>query len=82
MCASCNHCEHPHEHGHDHGHEHGEEENQKTLLIRLGVSAALLILGASIFLSLWLDAIIGVLAGGAAFIVLVCVMIVINRKNK
>ena len=46
------------------------------------IAAALLILGASIFLSLWLDAIIGVLAGGAAFIVLVCVMIVINRKNK
>ena len=46
------------------------------------IAAALLILVATIFLSLWLDPIIGVLSGGAAFIILVCAMIVINRKNK
>ncbi len=39
--------EHTHDHGHHHGHEHGhgEEGERKTLLIRIGISAALLIAG-------------------------------------
>ena len=37
--------EHYHDHGHEHGHEHGEEENRAWTLIRIGVSAALLLAG-------------------------------------
>ena len=38
---------HEHEHGHDHHHEHGHGEagGRKIMLIRIGVSAALLLLG-------------------------------------
>ena len=37
--------EHEHHHGHDHEHGHGEEGERKTMLIRIGVSAALLLIG-------------------------------------
>lgn len=46
------------------------------------IAAALLILGTAVFLSLWLDPMIGVLAGGGAFILLVCAMLILNRINK
>ena len=46
------------------------------------IAAALLILGTAVFLSLWLDPMIGVLAGGGAFVLLVCAMLILNRKNK
>ena len=39
------HCHEGHSHDHGHGHEHGEEENRKAALIRIGVSAVLLLLG-------------------------------------
>jgi len=52
MSCHCEHCHHDHgtnEHGHSHvhGHEHGhgEEENRRAALIRIGVSAALLLAG-------------------------------------
>ena len=47
-CGHCHHChghetEHGHGHSHGHSHEHGEGENRKVMLIRIGVSAALLL---------------------------------------
>ena len=59
MSKHCEHCHHEHEHEHEHehdhghehhhehehGHEHGEEENRAWTLIRIGVSAALLLAG-------------------------------------
>ena len=42
MCEHCHH-EHEDEHGHEHGH--GEEGERKIMLIRMGISAALLALG-------------------------------------
>ena len=62
---SCKHChhdheeehEHEHEHGHshEHGHEHGGEgENRKVMLIRIGVSAVLLLIGWLAPLPEWL----------------------------
>ena len=67
MSASCEHCHHDHhghhghceEHGHHHSHEHGhghdgEESERKTMLIRLGVSAALLAAGLLIPMPEWL----------------------------
>ena len=47
------------EHGHDHGHEHGgEEENRKTAFIRIGVSAALLLIGLLIPMAEWLKIVV------------------------
>ena len=62
MSHSCEHCHHDHEHDHDQGHEHahghkhhhdhehghGEEGERKTMLIRIGISAALLLAGVLI----------------------------------
>ena len=57
MSKHCEHChheedhghehhyDHEHHHGHDHEHGHGEEGERKTMLIRIGVSAALLLIG-------------------------------------
>ena len=60
MSKQCNHCGHDHgdghahehdcghehhEHGHDHEHGHGEEGERKIMLIRIGISAALLAAG-------------------------------------
>ncbi|MBR5111113.1 MAG: cadmium-translocating P-type ATPase [Clostridia bacterium] len=43
----CGHC-------HDHGHEHGGEENRKPALIRIGVSAALLLMGLLVPMADWM----------------------------
>ncbi len=55
MSKQCEHCHHDHEeeherhehHNHEHGHEHGHEEegDRKIMLIRIGISAALLAAG-------------------------------------
>ena len=52
MSNHCEHCHHEHgeeheHHDHEHGHEHGhgEEGERKTMLIRIGISAALLAAG-------------------------------------
>ena len=75
MSHSCEHChheehEHHHEHSHehDHGHEHGhgEEENKSVMLIRLGVSAALLLIGIFVPLPEWLKIAVFILSWLAA----------------
>ena len=55
------HHDHDHEHHHDHGHSHehghehgGEGENRKVMLIRIGVSAVLLLIGWLAPLPEWL----------------------------
>ena len=45
MSDHCGHCHEEHGHEHHHGHEHGESENRAFMLIRMGVSAALLLVG-------------------------------------
>ena len=63
------HCGHEHQHhheechehscGHCHDHEHGgEEENRKTVLIRMGISAALLLTGLLIPMADWLKIVV------------------------
>lgn len=62
------HChDHGHSHGHDHGHDHGgEEANRKVMILRLAISAVLLVLGAAIPAAEWVKAVIFVLAMLAA----------------
>ena len=46
--------DHGHDHGHSHGHEHGgEEENRTVMLVRIIVSAALLLIGLLIPMPEW-----------------------------
>ena len=53
MSSQCEHCHHgDHEHGHEHGHE--EVGERKIMLIRIGVSALLLLAGLLIPMPAWL----------------------------
>ena len=50
---------HEHGHSHDHGHDHGGEgENRKAMLIRMGVSATLLLTGILVPMPEWLKIVI------------------------
>ena len=55
---------HGHEHHHDHGHDHGhgEEGERNTMLIRIGVSGALLLAGLLIPMAEWLKIVLFVLS--------------------
>ena len=76
MSVHCEHCgqdhhhghshehSHGHEHHHDHGHDHGhgEEGERNTMLIRIGVSGALLLAGLLIPMAEWLKIVLFVLS--------------------